>query len=503
MYKMLVIEDEPATIYGIKTAVNWERLDVIICGEASNGLEAYPLIEDLSPDIILCDIRMPKMDGITLISEIQPRYPGIKVIFISGYSDKEYLKKAIKLNVVDYLYKPLELSELIQAVEKAKKACRMHITAQNIPDNNLALNLIQEGWHPSMDVNRLPIRLNESLITVIAKFNVSLDSSLENESITLNRYLPDFQEIFSEAFRKLYVASPLNNSLILHANLPSDPLQCRESFHRLNELFGLAQGAARHMTMGISNPVESAASLKESFQQARMAVHSSFLTGYGKQIFYRDLSRTPFRPSPDLENRFFHQINVNNMATAIDFLEDYIDYMKKCRPEDIPAIKDELASIFFRLNQELKGQEGMERSFVTETINYALEITDIQKYLMRLLKQILSQINNLDNKGRIIFDTEKYILENYDNDLSIQKIADHVFITPTYLCHLYKTKTGRTINQFILEVKMNKSRKLITETNMKIKEISEKMGYSNQNYFTRTFTKYFGVTPSTFRNKRL
>ena len=122
---------------------------------------------------------------------------------------------------------------------------------------------------------------------------------------------------------------------------------------------------------------------------------------------------------------------------------------------------------------------------------------------MRLLKQILSQINNLDNKGRIIFDTEKYILENYDNDLSIQKIADHVFITPTYLCHLYKTKTGRTINQFILEVKMNKSRKLITETNMKIKEISEKMGYSNQNYFTRTFTKYFGVTPSTFRNKRL
>jgi two-component system response regulator YesN len=503
MYKMLLVEDEPATINGIKTAVNWKLLDITICGEASNGLEAYPLIKELKPDIILCDIRMPKMDGITLISEIQPRHPEIKVIFISGYSDKEYLKKAIKLNVIDYLYKPIELSELVQAVEKAKDACAKHTTAGNIPDNNLALNLIQEGWHPGPIPREIPVDLDDTLITVIVKFNMSLDSALETDTIALSRYQPEFQRVFSEVFRTHYIVSPVNNGFILHANVPSDFLQQKETVHQLDRLFRISGEAARYLTVGIGDPVESSACLKESFRQARKAVHSAFLIGYGKLICYRDLNKTPFYPSADLENQFFHQINVNNMASAIDFLEDYITYMSCCRPEDIPAIKDELASISFRLNQKLKKQESMQQSFVTETINYALEITDIKKYLMHLLEQILSEINNLENKGRIIFDVERYILENYDKGLAIKKIADHVFITPTYLCHLYKLKTGRTINQFILDVKMNKSKKLITETNMKLSEISEKLGYSNQNYFTRTFTKYFGVTPSTFRNKRL
>ena len=503
MYKMLLVEDEPATINGIKTAVNWKLLDITICGEASNGLEAYPLIKELKPDIILCDIRMPKMDGITLISEIQPRHPEIKVIFISGYSDKEYLKKAIKLNVIDYLYKPIELSELVQAVEKAKDACAKHTTVGNIPDNNLALNLIQEGWHPGPITREIPVDLDDTLITVIVKFNMSLDSALETDTIALSRYQPEFQRVFSEVFRTHYIVSPVNNGFILHANVPSDFLRREETVHQLDRLFRISGEAARYLTVGIGDPVESSARLKESFRQARKAVHSAFLIGYGKLICYRDLNKTPFYPSADLENQFFHQINMNNMASAIDFLEDYIAYMTCCRPEDIPAIKDELASISFRLNQKLKKQEAIQQSFVTETINYALEITDIKKYLMHLLEQILSEINNLANKGRIIFDVERYILENYDKGLTIKKIADHVFITPTYLCHLYKLKTGRTINQFILDVKMNKSKKLITETNMKLSEISEKLGYSNQNYFTRTFTKYFGVTPSTFRNKRL
>ena len=84
MYKMLLVEDEPATMEGIKSAINWSLLDVIICGEATNGLEAIQLIDNLKPDIILCDIRMPKMDGISLINEIQPRHPNLKVIFLSG-----------------------------------------------------------------------------------------------------------------------------------------------------------------------------------------------------------------------------------------------------------------------------------------------------------------------------------------------------------------------------------------------------------------------------------
>ena len=345
--------------------------------------------------------------------------------------------------------------------------------------------------------------MNDYLITLIVSFNITLDGTLEAGTITIGHYMPEFQKVFTDVFGKRYVISPVNNGYVLHANVPKDFLIQDESIHQLDELFHIARESAKYMTVGISSPVESSTLLKDSYRQARLAIHSAFLKGYGKLILYKDLHVTPFCASDKLESEFFEQISENNMASAIDFLEEYIAYMACCRPEDIPAIKDELASIAFLLNQKLVDQENVQKSYVTQTINYALEITDIKRYLLQLMEQILNQINTLDNKGRIIFDVEKFILTNYDQDLSIQKIADNVFITPTYLCHLYKQKTGRTVNQFITDVKMNKSKKLITETNMKLSEVSEKLGYKNQNYFSRIFTKYYGVTPSDYRNKRL
>ena len=157
MYKMIVVDDSEMTRQGIRASVNWEVMDVRIVGEA--------LIHDTDPDIIICDIRMPKLDGIALINEVLPSHPSLQVIFFSGYSDKEYLKNAIKLEAVDYLYKPLQLHELIGAVEKAKKKCmnkKVHLP-QNEAD--LALSLLQcsENEIPS----DLPLDLHAPLVTVI------------------------------------------------------------------------------------------------------------------------------------------------------------------------------------------------------------------------------------------------------------------------------------------------------------------------------------------------
>lgn len=508
MLKMLLVEDEPATIEGIKSAINWSLMDISICGEATNGLEAIQLIDELEPDIILCDIRMPRMDGISLVNQIQTRHPNIKVIFLSGYSDKEYLKSAIRLNVIDYIYKPFELGELIQAVEKAKAACvKKHAADNTASDNDIAMSIIQREWISASSLKDIPINLYDYLVTIIVRFNSNIEAVYEAETLAVNRYLPDFKLVFSQIFDKRYIISCINNAYILHANVSRNFTADMKMIIKLNQIFTITKDTAKAISkvisVGISEPVPSYEHLKDSYLQARSAVLSAFLMGYGKLIFYKDMNTVLFTPSQDLEAMFFNPIDNNNIASAIDFLEEYIAYMCSCRSEDIPAIKDELAGIAFRLNQKLQKQDRMHQRYITETINYSLDIEDIKQYLLQILEQIQSEINNLDNKGRIIFDVEKYIIQNCDKDLSINKIAEHAYLTPTYLCHLYKKTTGRTINQFILEVKMNKSKRLITDTTLKINEIAERMGYANQNYFTKTFTKYFGVNPSTFRNKCL
>ncbi|WP_165000765.1 response regulator [Xylanivirga thermophila] len=504
MFKMLLVEDEPVTLEGIKSSINWSMMDIYICGEATNGLEAIELIEDLKPDIILCDIRMPKMDGISFVNYIQPHYPYIKVIFLSAYSDKEFLKSAIHLNAIDYIYKPFELSELIQAIEKAKAACIQHYTIKNTAyDNDIALNLIQKSWINPGSLENIPIELDNPLITVIICSNVNNEIKSGGELITVNHYLPYFQQALSHIFNGNYVISPISIGYIIHANVNNEYKLDKEILKQLDGLFDIIKDSSRFLTIGVSNPVSSYEHLKISYMQANEAIKSAFLIGYGKLISYNSLNTTQFVPSRDLETMFFMQIENNNIATAIDFLEEYISYMCNCRSEDIPAIKDELTKIAFKLNQKIQTCDHIQQQYITETIIYASDIIDIKGYLLQLLDQIQNNINNLDDKGRIIFDVERFILENYDENLSIDEIAKHVYLTPTYLCHLYKKNTGRTLNQFIREVKMNKSRYLLTNTNLTIGEISEKIGYNNQNYFTKTFTKYFGITPTAFRNKHL
>ena len=112
----------------------------------------------------------------------------------------------------------------------------------------------------------------------------------------------------------------------------------------------------------------------------------------------------------------------------------------------------------------------------------------------------LSEVENKNNYSKIVYEAEKYIINNLSDTLSVRQIADHVFVSATYLCFLYKKQTGKTLKQFILDIRMQKAKAMLLDTNMKIGDIAASLGYMNQNYFTRIFTSYYGCTPSVFRN---
>ena len=176
-------------------------------------------------------------------------------------------------------------------------------------------------------------------------------------------------------------------------------------------------------------------------------------------------------------------------------------YLSACREQDIPQIREALASIAYWLSRQGKRNEQDGSQYISEFIHFAPSLSVVHDYLLTQLQKHIDSISNLDNKSRIVLEVEQYITQNYDKELSIREIAQRVFVTPNYLCYLYKKNTKRTLNQFILDTKMKKARKLVCETNMKFGEIADALGYANQNYFTRLFTKYFGESPRAYRNK--
>lgn len=507
MYKMIIVDDSELTRRGIRTSVNWEMMDIDIVGEAGDGLEAMVLIHDTEPDIIICDIRMPKLDGIALINEVLPSHPSLQVIFFSGYSDKEYLRNAIKLDAVDYLYKPLQLHELIGAVEKAKKKC-MNKKAQ-LPrhDTDLALAVLQ--WKEEDVPENFSIDVHSSMITLIVQMNTAdehtadnaYDSQLDDLLLASRHYLA-FYMAAEHIFKEKFIMSCVGKGYILHANVAPDFFAGASPEQKLAPLLSAIDSSQAGVVVGVSNPCADLKYLCDAYDEARAAVRSAFLSGYGRVIFYRDLSRRQFVPAPDTLREFYDRVLANDFTRATSLLVAFADSCADCREQDIPQIKEALAAVAHWISKQINKQgDSDELRRVSELVHYSPTLAAVKDYLLALLQEYIDNISSLDSKSRIVLEVEQYITQNYDKELSISDIAKRVYVTPNYLCYLYKKNTQRTLSNFILETKMEKAREYVCETNMKFGEIADALGYANQNYFTRLFTKHFGESPRAYRNK--
>lgn len=514
MYRLLIVDDESHTRQQLKTAVNWELLQIRIVGEAQNGLEALTLAMEKKPDLVICDIRMPRMDGISFASGLLSHFPHTQFIFLSGYSDKMDMKHAIRLEAVDYIFKPFELSDLLFAVEKALERLKKPVPNPQPPaDNDIVFRLLYQAALPGgisefLQQNRLPLDFSQPWTAVLVRTDTGVSfsgyraggmpDSMELQTLP-GRYFQDFAQQLAAIFSKRYLLSKGGNSLIVFANLPSPAENEMQLENALLPLLRIVKEA--QTVIGISRCHTSPKDLSDAFREAREAAQTSFLSGYGKIYpFQKESFLHPFSPEHEAKNAVFSCLDRRKFSEASVFLEHYFLYLGSCFPSDIPAIREDTLQLSLSLQSRMKHPPFR---FVGEFISRAATLEDIFLYLQYLLKQYMAESDQLDNQGRIIFEAESYILKHLDETLTVGQIAEHVFVSASYLCFLYKKRTGNTINKFILDARMKKAKSLLLDTGMKIGDIASSLGYANQNYFTKTFVSYYGTTPSSFRNHRL
>ena len=505
MYRLLIIDDEPHIIHRIRHSINWEeQMNIQIIGEATNGLDGLSIAMEQHPDIVNCDIRMPLMDGISFATEYQRHVPNAQIIFLSGYSDKVYMQTAIRLKAVDYIFKPYDLSDLLLAIEKAIMQLAKN---KPYPESSINVNLLPELLYlADSNVNlqqflakhTLPLSFYEPYICMLVRFDSGISFSqyvqgtfsdtVEVQRL-INSYCKDFELRIRSLFHGKYLMSTLGNNYVIFANLTNEYM-----IPDLSELLHLAPYAS--VALGVSDIHKGPDALKLSFQNARNNVMSCFLLGYD-QVFSSCSSRV-FTIEHEARTRFSISLENRNLSEASNALSDYITYISNCSPEYISSIQEDLLQIALLINGNLQSSPFR---LISEFIHLASTVNDIQLYIQHLINRYLLELDSLDNYGKIIFDTEQFILQNLGEPLSVKQIADSVFVSHTYLCFLYKKRTGKTLKQFILDAKRQKAKRLLLDTNQKIGDIASSLGYPNQNYFTKTFSSYYGKTPSTFRKQ--
>ncbi|HEX3045145.1 MAG TPA: response regulator transcription factor [Bacillota bacterium] len=538
MYKVLLVDDEPYVIEGLKEMIDWEKRGYQICGEASNGEDAFQMIQDFDPDLVITDIRMPAMDGLQLIQ--QTREGGnskVQFIILSGYDDFSYIQYAMKFGITDYLLKPIDDEEIRTTLDRiqgaythSKGPVKEWIPALEAParEDKFAKNqepetlsrqlaaLANQGPGSENFVKQVKLLLNiadtqeiRCLLLEIDSYAAWMDTLEESEIHDKKMELKTLLlESLPEAYQgRLFEAEVHQFALIVSPQM--------EIYHQLWEYLANLRVVSKQrcncsISVAVSEAMPGLGSLGVLYRQAALAIHYKFFHGVDSVIYFSDIKNTPLNDSfcnipldqllEDIKNNDGPGIHEKIGNLFQDFARNL------CTPEVIKAYLQNLLLEVIKHSLRLNGDIGA-ISIQIMKLNERLEagsaptIGALQADFEELCEHAAFYLSAIDtcNSQNIISAVKNYVKENYAKDISLQKLAKHFYMNPVYLGQLFKRCEGRQFSEYLHQTRIDEAKKLLRRTNMKISEIAFAIGYHDPEYFVSKFKSITQVPPSAFK----
>lgn len=528
MYKLLLVDDENQIREGLRRILNWEEYGIQICGEASDGEQALAMIEKWEPQIILTDIKMPGMDGVSLLKEIRKKRPDIKVIILSGYDDFSLVRQTMKYGAVDYLLKPVGKNDLIQVIEelldqleKPKDEEMYYKEGLEAARNNFFNRLISNSvtvmeFKEKLELLDIDLGKDQFAVGKLGsrrKFYGEEDTKRQRIKIeeSCKKYLEEkkigivFTNIDGEIILILYGIQEHKKDDIYKKEL-------EKLLEKLEKEFSM------ELFLAVSKVVKSYRKLGDAYQEAENTLKYIFIFETAK-ILYAEEIEDYFRTN-DMEvvisqekiSEFIKNGNTEGMET---YLEDLFGSSQSIPKEADYNVFRNMAMevlIYFYHFYFCMARTAVDRIRIHEEKNLALQkLTDMKtlgsmkRYLTEVFKDITAVIISDDKQySKLVGDALQQVKENYHNiNLSLQYLADQWDINAAYLGRLFKKETGSSFVDYLNWYRVEKAEKLLRETNIKGSELCEKVGFSNYNYFYVVFKKLKGVKPMDIRENQM
>lgn len=523
MIKLIIVDDEKSTREGLAQFIPWNSLGVNVVECAGSGDEALKLAEQIRPDIILSDIKMPGMNGIEFAVLVKAILPDCKFIFLSGYADKEYLKSAIQLRAINYLEKPVNREEVKRAVSLAVHAV-MDEQVKNAESNAILkekLALDMAGMRtPFPDILQRLQQINKDIssygnvITAIIKIDilsdptVDMDHNQHNHKQLIHKAI---DLVFNNPVMYHLAGFKDNQHLVIHfygkgishRDFPSTIISSLKK--TIEEL----ASAKVDLFMGIGIKVDGLKQVRESYRTAALALQKQFFIGSNQMVIYENRvdNGHSYRLDAVVIKQFIDCLNECDKDKTLRFIIQLHDEIRRHTELPIKQVKDIFCSMLLELNAFATGYnidpfEKQEHVYFWDIFTSMSSLTEIQNYMLDRISVVFDNIHSKNSIGQNVFMIMQVIQEHYHDDhLTINMLAKHLFLTPTYLCMIFKKKTGKTINQYITEVRIEKAKEFLKEERVKLLEISRKVGYQSPNHFTKIFKKMTGMNPSDYRER--
>lgn len=534
-YSVLLVDDEEDVIRIIMKKLDWESMGLVIIGHAANGVEALEMAEELSPDIVMTDIKMPYMDGLTLCKKLKELSRTIRVIIFSGFDEFEYAKEAIKMEAAEYLLKPVNAVELKEVFERVKNDLDRELDEKRNTDKLRAyymesLPVLQESFYMALLEGRIaPEQIGRYMDSyqvqlqgpyyVVAVLHLS-QQSLEEES----RMDPFLQAVSVRKFAEEQVEDRWRSRVVIYLGdiiMISQMHSREEMLEYTNEMDRLCRMAKKvcnaRITAGIGYLCDNLEQLPLSYQGAKQAVSYRVLYGNTRAISISEVEPVEHVELnwEDVYSTYIQQIMKKVRVGEQDGLEKAISQFtewlsgEQISMQKYRIVMMELVAELFRftashnLNPEnVFGGNGDVYSQVLQM--ESAEVLD--RWLRRVCTNLQNAVMNerQDSTKFFVKNAEEYVKEHFaDQDLGVDEVCRKLNVSAAYFSTIFKKETGKTFVRYLTDYRMEKAVNMLMTGNEKTYVIAEKVGYAEPNYFSYVFKKQFGMSPSKYKAERL
>ena len=545
MLKIFLAEDEVVVRETIKRMIPWEELGFELVGEAADGEMALPLLIRQQPDLLITDIKMPFMDGLTLARLAKKEIPGLKVVILSGYDDFNYAKQAIGIGVEDYLLKPITKNALIERLSEIRSRYEHEKTQKEYYEKfqremqayekNSSRDFFEALVGGSMDMMEVYKRAEKLGLDIVAEaynvliFTMNCDEDFSGQRDEYSSWEAESLELLENLFAghssaMLFRSNIFSYGVLLKGQRETIEENTRVCVDEIRKILSRQDGR-REWFLAVGQSVERLSQIQKSYHTASRAFSRRYL--YDENILYYDEMETMEHPGGQAEtedNAYLQKVDVNALNPAIlqkflsnglqeeteNFVKDYFYAIGQEPMESLVFRNYVILNVRFSVISFIKGlgcdTNEMESADTEEVLaESGKNMESAIAYAKKMISQAIEiRDQNSGNKNRSILKTAVDFIDSHymDEEISLNTVANVANVSSNHFSALFSQNMGQTFIEYLTTLRMNKAKELLRCTGMRSSEIAGEIGYKDAHYFSYLFKKTQGMTPSDYRKAR-
>lgn len=527
LYNVLLVDDEADVLQAMKKKIDWEALGFCLAGTAENGQEALEMAEQLHIDVVMTDIKMPYMDGLTLCKNLKQSYRNMKVIIYSGFDDFEFAREAVHLEAEEYLLKPISAGDMEAAFSKVRKKLDQEY------DEYRNLNRLSEYYRKSLPAMREQLVMGilegriagERARAMMETYEICLDSPFyvvaalymdvnprEEQPQPAQLFTLSLKDVVQDYLKnrtRFFSTAFLDQVIVIF--MLDEREEIDQVLYHLDQICKMGFRVLKSsVTAAVGQICANTDALHTSYEEAVNAMEYRSILGSGQVLYINDIEPCSEENILVTEHEFqnlVHAVKLGNRDETNVAIAQIMDSIRKepISPGQYQLLFMELLSELMKIGRAYKlhpNQIFGEHAGSWQELYRMVTVDELEGWLQEVctnLRHVLRH-ERRDSAARLTEQAKAYIEEHYkESDLSADSLCRCLNVSAAYFSTIFKREVGMSFVAYLTKIRLEHALELLRTTEDKTYIIASRVGYMEPNYFSYVFKKQYGISPSKYR----